>query len=133
MARLIPRHVRRLATAALATATTTALVAAITVASVPAAQAQDGVELIFNGDFEAGTAGWFSYGTSAPPEVIDGQFCADIPGGTENPWDIGLGQNDLPLVSGEEYTLTFTASATTPVTIRSSVQLNEEPFTTVIS
>src|SRR5690606_12161460 len=114
-------------------ASTTTLAVALAVVAVPAAQAQDGVELIFNGDFEAGTAGWFSYGTSAPPEVVDGQFCADIPGGTENPWDIGLGQNDLPLASGEAYALTFTATATAPITIRSNLQLNEEPFTTVIS
>ncbi len=133
MARLIPRRARRAVTAALALASTTTLAVALAVVAVPAAQAQDGVELIFNGDFEAGTAGWFSYGTSAPPEVVDGQFCADIPGGTENPWDIGLGQNDLPLASGEAYTLTFTATATAPITIRSNLQLNEEPFTTVIS
>jgi endoglucanase len=102
--------------------------------ATPTAHAQaEGVELLVNGGFDAGTDPWWSYGTAAPPSVVDGQLCAEIPGGTANPWDIGIGQSDIPLVNGEPYTLTFTATATTPMTIRANVQLDEEPFTTVLS
>ncbi|MFC7102840.1 carbohydrate binding domain-containing protein [Nonomuraea rubra] len=61
-----------------------------------AAQAEDeGPEQIVNGSFDAGTAPWWSTGNTTLT-VQDGRACADIPGGTANPWDVIIGQNDLP-------------------------------------
>ena len=87
-----------------------------------------GAERIVNGGFDEGTTGWFVYGTTTSG-VADGQLCADVPGGLVNPWDAGLGQNDIPLVEGTSYTLTFTARADPPTTVRAVVQLGEAPFT----
>ena len=126
-----PRRRTRLAAAASLALVAGTLTAAF---SPPTAHAQDEpVELIVNGTFDDGSDPWWSYGTSAPPAVVDGQFCADVPGGTVNLWDVGIGQNDIPLVTGESYTLTFTATSSAPITIRANVQLDEEPFTAVLS
>ena len=58
-----------------------------------------GPEQLENGDFRAGSAGWFTYGTGAP-QTGDGRLCATVPGGLTNPWDAGIGQNDVPLIAG---------------------------------
>jgi endoglucanase len=99
----------------------------------PAHAQPEPVELVVNGGFDAGTAPWFWFGTTGNASVVDGQLCADIPGGTANPWDIGLGQNNITLAAGESYSFAFTVTATTPVTIRANVQLGVDPFTAVMS
>lgn len=68
---------------------------------------------VSNGDFGAGDAGWFSYGFSSP-SFEGGQFCGVAPGGTSNPWDIGVGQNGLTLPAGD-YVFSFDASGAGPV------------------
>lgn len=103
--------------------------------SAPGAVAADGdpaPEQITNGDFSAGVAPWWST-ANAPVAVVDGRLCADVPGGTANPWDAIVGQNDLPLVAGEAYTLTYTASSTVPLSIHTNVQIATEPYTTDLS
>jgi endoglucanase len=52
-----------------------------------------------------------------------------VPGGTVNPWDAIVGQDDLPLIAGESYRLSFSASSTVPVSVRTNVQMNTEPWT----
>ncbi|NGO86520.1 carbohydrate binding domain-containing protein, partial [Streptomyces sp. 196(2019)] len=89
-------------------------------------------ELIVNGDFSAGTAPWWSTANS-PVAVLDGRLCADVPAGTANPWDAIIGQNGLSLTAGAAYTLSYTATATEPVTIRTNVQMATEPWTTELA
>jgi endoglucanase len=97
-----------------------------------AAYAEDGPEQIVNGTFDAGTAPWWWTG-NAPAAVANGQLCAPIPGGTTNPWDAIIGQNDIRLQAGESYTFSFNASASAPVVIRANVQLADPPFTQAFS
>ncbi|WP_249713782.1 glycoside hydrolase family 9 protein [Rhizomonospora bruguierae] len=112
-----------------------AIVAATLLASLmsatPPAHAAP-VEHITNGTFDSGTAPWWSSANTALT-VNAGRACADVPAGSENPWDVMIGHNDIPLVNGARYTLTFTASASTASTVRTTVQLNEEPYTAPLS
>ncbi|MDG9704667.1 glycoside hydrolase family 9 protein [Streptomyces sp. DH37] len=105
------------------------LLAGVLTAPAFAAGAADGPELITNGDFSSGTTGWW-WTENTPGKIVDGRLCADVPAGTENPWDAIVGQNDLPLAAGEGYELSFTASATAPITVRTNVQMATEPWTT---
>jgi endoglucanase len=91
-----------------------------------------GPEQLENGGFDNGTAGWFTYGTSAP-DTGDGRLCTTVPGGLANPWDAGIGQNDVPLINGETYTFSFDAAADPGSTFRANVQLADEPFTSFFS
>lgn len=68
---------------------------------------------VTNGDFEVGEAGWFNYGFSSA-SFDGGEFCGVAPGGTTNPWDIAMGQNDLVLPAGD-YLFSFDASGDGPV------------------
>lgn len=89
----------------------------------------DEVNQIRNGDFSSGTAPW--WGTeNIQLNVTDGMLCVDVPGGTVNPWDVIIGQDDIPLSEGESYAFSFTASSTVPVSIRALVQEPVEPWTT---
>jgi len=85
-------------------------------------------EQIENGDFEDGSAGWYSYGTTSTA-VVGGALCSEVPGGLANPWDGGVGQNDVPLIAGESYTLSFDATADPGGTVRLAVQLGAAPYT----
>jgi len=86
-------------------------------------------EQLVNGSFDAGKDPWFNTG-NAPADVVGGQLCAQIPGGTTNPWDAIVGQNGVTLVNGDSYTFRFDASASKPLTIRALVGLSDAPFTT---
>ena len=67
-----------------------------------------GGENVRNGDFSAGTDQWFTTG-NLTPTIVDGRLCVDVPGGTVNPWDAIVGQNDIALVQGVSYTLLLRA------------------------
>ncbi|MDT0265237.1 glycoside hydrolase family 9 protein [Streptomyces sp. DSM 44915] len=96
--------------------------------ALPNAGAADGPELIVNGDFATGTTDPWWWTANSPGAVVDGQLCAEVPGGTSNPWDAIIGQNDLPLTTGESYQLSYTATATNTVISRTAVQQAEEPY-----
>jgi endoglucanase len=116
-----------------ATGAALALVAAgLTVGLVAAPAHGAVVEHIDNGTFDGATAPWWST-ANTPVAAVDGRLCAEVPAGTANPWDAGIGHNDVPLVDRAAYTLTFTASASPAATVRANVQLNEDPFTTALS
>ncbi|MET8052582.1 glycoside hydrolase family 9 protein [Streptosporangium sp. NPDC005286] len=111
----------------LALATAAALV---TLTPLPAAA--NGPEQIVNGTFDTGTAPWWSTGNTAL-EIEDGRLCADIPGGTANPWDVIVGQNDIPLVKDETYEFSFFGVATPGRVARALVQLPVDPYTQYLS
>ncbi|WP_420716428.1 glycoside hydrolase family 9 protein [Streptomyces sp. H27-H1] len=108
------------------------LAAALVVPAAADGAAAEGPELIVNGDFSAGTAPWWSTANS-PLSVVDGRLCADVPAGTANAWDAIVGQNDLALTAGEGYTLSYTATSTVPITIRTNVQVPVDPWTSELA
>jgi endoglucanase len=126
------RRRHRLGAAALAAAGLVAAAVTIPAATTAGAQ-QPGPELIANGDFADGaTAPW--WGTeNVTPEVVDGRLCAEIPGGTANPWDVIIGQDALPLTAGETYEFLYTPTTTAPVTVRANIQMAVDPFTPQLS
>ncbi|WP_031081435.1 glycoside hydrolase family 9 protein, partial [Streptomyces sp. NRRL WC-3549] len=94
--------------------------------------AEPGPEQIVNGDFAAGTAPWWwTPNTSAA--VSEGRLCVEVPAGTAEVWDAIVGQNDVPIVAGESYELSYTASSTVPLTVQTRVQEAAEPYTTVLA
>lgn len=99
-------------------------------ATGPASGAVNPIENVKNGDFSAGKAPWWSTGNT-PAEVVAGELCAQVPAGTANPWDAIVGQNDVHLDNGAEYTLSFKAYATQAVSISANVGINEVPYPTV--
>jgi endoglucanase len=89
-------------------------------------------ELIVNGTFDSGTeAPWWN-GNGTQTWVENGQWRVDVAGGTANPWDAMVGQNDIRLASGTSYTLSFDASAAQHVTIVTTVQLGASPYTNTL-
>jgi len=72
--------------------------------------ADDTPEQIVNGSFADGTAPWWTTGNISA-SAATGQLCALIPGGTTNPWDVIIGQNDVPVIAGNSYTFSFNASS----------------------
>jgi endoglucanase len=99
---------------------------------VSSASADDPPEQLKNGGFDSGSAGWFTFGTTNVG-TSDGRLCTTVPGGLANPWDAGIGQNDVPLVNGSSYTLSFDAAADPGSTVRANVQLAVDPFTSYFS
>jgi endoglucanase len=110
----------------LAIVTVSALVA--TAVQAPAARAE-GPEQIVNGTFDSGaTAPW--WGTAnITLAVSEGRLCADVPGGTTNPWDVIIGQDNIPLVAGETYAFRFFGLATPAKVAKALVQLPVDPYT----
>ncbi|GAA1405552.1 cellulase [Catellatospora coxensis] len=106
-----------------------AAVAGLVSTSLTAAAASaDGPEQIVNGTFTSGHAPW--WGTSnITLDSSGGQLCADIPGGTVNPWDVIIGQDNVPLVAGDTYSYSFTASATPDKVGKALIQLPVDPWT----
>jgi endoglucanase len=110
-----------------------ALLTMVALSPATAAHAADeGPEQIVNGTFDSGTAPW--WGTSNVTLTLEeGRLCADIPGGTANPWDVIIGQDDIPLVEGETYAYRFFASATPAKVGRALIQLPVDPWTQYLS
>ncbi|HYD42558.1 MAG TPA: glycoside hydrolase family 9 protein [Anaeromyxobacter sp.] len=89
-------------------------------------------ERIVNGTFDGGTTDpWWQ--SNAPFSVVNGRMCAAVPPATANPWDAIVGQNGLELVQGQQYALSFSASADAAVTIRALVQLTAAPYSSTLS
>ncbi|MER7891416.1 glycoside hydrolase family 9 protein [Micromonospora sp. NPDC094482] len=108
-----------------------ATILALTGVGAGPAQAEpppDAPEQIDNGDFSAGIAPWFSYGTG-PLGITDGRLCATVPGGLANPWDAGIGQDGVALTAGAEYTLAFDVSASPGAPVTAVLQLGSAPYT----
>ncbi|UPT20756.1 glycosyl hydrolase family 5 [Thermobifida alba] len=107
----------------------TAAACAVTLGLTAVPAQADEVNQIINGDFTNGTAPW--WGTeNIQLDATDGVLCVDVPGGTINAWDVIIGQDDVPLIEGESYSFSFTASGTEQVSIRALVQEPVEPWST---
>jgi endoglucanase len=116
----VTKRTRRLAVTVAAALVATGLTASTAYA--------DGPEQIVNGTFDNGHAPW--WGTAnITLDSSSGQLCADIPGGTVNPWDAIVGINDIPLVNGETYAYKFFATGTPARVGKALVQLGAEPWT----
>lgn len=104
------------------------LVSAALVAPSVAAHAAE-PELIPNGTFDAGLAPWFTT-QDMVADVSSGQLCVDVPGGTPSAWSSIVGVDGVPIVQGEDYEFSFTATGETdlPVVIRALVQQPKSPW-----
>ncbi|TDQ54464.1 glycoside hydrolase family 9 protein [Actinorugispora endophytica] len=89
----------------------------------------DPVEQIVNGGFDDGHAPWWGSPT-IELRTEDGVLCAEVPGGTSAAWDVIIGQDDVPLVAGESYSFSFTASGAEGLSIRALVQQPVDPWRT---
>src|SRR3982751_5921791 len=129
----MPYLPRRPAVAALAAAARVAGLAGLAVpAAVPAA-ADPPPEHIINGTFDSGaTAPWWN-GANTSFSVVDGRLCTVVTGGTTNPWDAIIGQNEIPLELNSDYTLTFSASSDVAATMTVTVQQGASPFTAALN
>ncbi|MFY0580990.1 carbohydrate binding domain-containing protein [Cystobacter fuscus] len=95
---------------------------------VPAPALAQAPEQIVNGTFDSGHAPW--WGTSnITLDSSSGELCADIPGATVNPWDVIIGQDNVPLVAGETYRYSFVATAAPDFSGRALIQLPVDPWT----
>lgn len=93
--------------------------------TISAASAAD---LVANGGFDTDTTGWWTTENLAL-ELKDGRLCAAVPGGTTNPWDAIIGTNDIPLLKGQSYELSFAASGDPGGPVRALVQMPVDPWT----
>ena len=75
------------------------------------------VELLPQTSFAESLGPWGLYGGS-DPVFTDGGVCTTLPGGQSNPWDAGLAFTGIPIEEGQNYVLTFTASATPDTPVR---------------
>jgi endoglucanase len=103
--------------------------AGLTVAATPlAGSAADGPERLLNGTFDSGGFDPWWLGSNVSAAVVGGQWCIDVAGGTVNPWDAIVGQNEVPLELGKAYTYSFTASADPAISVTTTVQEGVAPF-----
>lgn len=92
--------------------------------------AADPPEQIVNGTFDSGHAPW--WGTSnITLDSGGGQLCADVPGGTVNPWDVIIGQDNIALVAGESYQFSFDVGS--GAFGKALIQLPVDPWTQFVS
>ncbi|MFI7704155.1 glycoside hydrolase family 6 protein [Nonomuraea sp. NPDC049480] len=97
-----------------------------------AAPAVAAPQLVVNGTFTGGTAPWWrSANTSMAVDA--GRLRVNVTGGTANPWDAMIGQNDISLVKGKSYTLSFDAAASAQVSAVTTVQLADSPYTSALA
>jgi hypothetical protein len=104
------------------------IIAVLVLQSSPSAR--HGGVLVLNGTFDSGsTDPWWSSDDKTTMRVASGKLCMDVVGGTVNPWDAQIGQSKILLENGSSYTLSFDASASRDVRARTTVQLNDSPYT----
>ncbi|MCC0040245.1 MAG: glycoside hydrolase family 9 protein [Brucellaceae bacterium] len=89
----------------------------------------DASELVANPDFADGKRDWWTTSNLTSRISADGLFCADVPGGTANPWDAIIGQDGIRLDEGKAYRFTYTASGEPGGPVRALVQMPTEPYT----
>ncbi|GAA4789251.1 glycoside hydrolase family 9 protein [Streptomyces ziwulingensis] len=106
---------------------TALLAAALTALPAGPAGAEE-TEQVRNGTFDDGTASWWTT-SNVTAGADDGRLCADVPGGTTERWDATVGQNDIALVAGETYRISFSADAAPAGhVVRAVVGLSVAPY-----
>ncbi|MFC6081579.1 glycoside hydrolase family 9 protein [Sphaerisporangium aureirubrum] len=129
------RWAASLALTAVATLAASALSVPVTHAAgtgTTSTAAEEGPEQIVNGTFDSGSGPWWGTG-NITLDASSGQLCADVPGGTTNPWDVIIGQDNIPLVAGETYAFSVFGSADPPRVARTLIQLPVDPWTTYLA
>lgn len=96
---------------------------------VATAQADERTELLTNGGFGGALAPWWTTAT-VTAAVGDAGACLDITDAGTNPWDAILGQHEIPVAAGGDYTLTFRARADDALTVKVILQENGGAYTT---
>ncbi|GAA3838854.1 cellulase [Sphaerisporangium flaviroseum] len=94
--------------------------------------AEEGPEQIVNGTFDTGSDPWWHTANIAF-DISGGRLCADIPGGTVNPWDVIIGQDNIPLVKDETYAFGMYGSSDPAKVGRAMVQLPVDPYTAYLT
>lgn len=111
------------------------LLAVLTASSLQAAgsAAAADYERVLNGTFDSGAADpWWS-GAGVTNRVTGGELCAAVTGGTTNPWDALIGQNGVPFETGQSYTFSFDARATTAQPITAAAGESVSPYRGIAS
>ncbi len=94
-----------------------------------------GVNLLSNGDFEAGESGWgLSINESGAAGEIDyasseAAITGITAGWERHGWGVQLVHANIPLEQGKSYSLSFRAKADSPRAISSSIIENQSPYT----
>jgi hypothetical protein len=87
---------------------------------------------IKNADFISSVENWdiTTLGQAVATGKVDkGEFAVTIDNGGVNPWDVHLGQKDVLIEQGKEYTVSFDAYATAARVISVIVGKNSDPWT----
>lgn len=89
------------------------------------------INQIINADFSSGIDNWIFntfYPAEASASIKNGELNIAITNGGVNTWDVYIGQADVSIEKGKEYTLSFDASASAPRTIFAFVGKNADPW-----
>ncbi len=109
------------------------LLVALTAFPLAAPAAAADYERVLNGAFDSGTADpWWS-GAGVTNRVTGGELCASVTGGTTNPWDALIDQNGVPFESGQSYTFSFDAHATTAQPVTAAAGESVSPYRGIAS
>ena len=81
--------------------------------------------------FADGPGAWVAYGHDGDIDTSSGSLCVDVPAGSAQ-YGVGVLLNGVAVEAGSTYTLGFSASATSDVTIRALVGQNGAPYGTVV-
>lgn len=84
--------------------------------------------LITNGDFNDGTAGWSGNAANVVTENGNSYFFADV-ATAGNPWDVNLSYITNIPTANVKYKLTFKASSNRSRTLVAGIGLNQDPWT----
>ncbi|MDC0710703.1 glycoside hydrolase family 6 protein [Stigmatella sp. ncwal1] len=90
-------------------------------------------ELVANGTFASGAVAPWWNNANTQVRVENGRLRIDVAAGTANLWDAIVGESGIPLVSGKAYTLSFSASASASISVRTTVQQETAPYTAVLT
>ncbi|UZN04873.1 glycoside hydrolase family 9 protein [Cellulomonas sp. S1-8] len=81
--------------------------------------------------FDDGPGAWIAYGTDGDIDTSTGALCVDVPAGSAQ-YGVGVVLNGVAVEQDATYTFSYTASASTDVTIRALVGQNGAPYGTVL-